>query len=122
MENIPKQVVFADLWPHPTNKQVLITRNSILLDYSSIVRNVGKVLFEQGKTAGETAREWTRVASETGELPWAAKVSAGAGITETVSERMDVHWNSVTAEMDARALSRAVQRDARRYDGGFNAR
>ena len=38
-------MVFADLWPHPTNKQVLITRNSILLDYSSIVRNVGKVLF-----------------------------------------------------------------------------
>ena len=46
MENIPKQVVFADLWPHPTNKQVLITRNSILLDYSSIVRNVGKVLID----------------------------------------------------------------------------
>ena len=82
----------------------------------------GTAMFEQGKTAGETAREWTRVASETGELPWAAKVSAGAGITETVSERMDVHWNSGTAEMDARALSRAVQRDARRYDGVFNAR
>ena len=49
MENIPKQVVFADLWPHPTNKQVLITRNSILLDYSSIVRNVGKVLFERSQ-------------------------------------------------------------------------
>ena len=47
MENIPKQVVFADLWPHPTNKQVLITRNSILLDYSSIVRNVGKVLMNE---------------------------------------------------------------------------
>ena len=39
-------MVFADLWPHPTNKQVLITRNSILLDYSSIVRNVGEVLFD----------------------------------------------------------------------------
>ena len=39
-------MVFADLWPHPTNKQVLITRNSILLDYSSIVRNVGKVLLD----------------------------------------------------------------------------
>ena len=46
MENIPKQVVFANLWPYPTNKQVLITRNPILLDYSSIVRNVGKVLFK----------------------------------------------------------------------------
>ena len=42
-------MVFADLWPHPTNKQVLITRNSILLDYSSIVRNVGKVLIEYAK-------------------------------------------------------------------------
>ena len=46
MENIPKQVVFANLWPYPTNKQVLITRNPILLDYSSIVRNVGKVLVD----------------------------------------------------------------------------
>ena len=82
----------------------------------------GAVLPEQGSAVGgENVRERTRVVSEAGELPWSARLSAGTGTVETASEQMTVHWDGGTAEMDARALSRAVQRDARRYDGGFNA-
>lgn len=82
----------------------------------------GAMVLKERKTVSETAQEWTRGASEVRELPWSAKFPADAGITETADERAIVHWDVRTAEMDARALSRAVQRDARRYDGGFNAR
>ena len=51
-----------------------------------------------------------------------AKLSGGAEAVEMVSVRAVTAWDGGTAETDARALSRAVQRDARRYDGGFMAR
>ena len=51
-----------------------------------------------------------------------SKLSGGAEAVETVSVRTITQWDGGTVERGAKALSRAVQRDARRYDGGFAAR
>ena len=76
-----------------------------------------------GKTAAERAG-WQRGRLDSGERTSVRNVglSGGAGAVEAVSVRTVTRWDGGTAETDARALSRAVQRDARRYDGGFMAR
>lgn len=76
-----------------------------------------------GKTAaGRAGRRLGRSASGEQAFAGGSGLSGGAGAVEAVSVRTVTRWDGGTAETDARALSRAVQRDARRYDGGFMAR
>lgn len=74
------------------------------------------------KSAGGMDRQLIQPALEAQELPWSARLFTETEAAEAALGQTAVRWSRGTAEMDARALSRAVQRDARRYDGGFNAR
>ena len=80
-----------------------------------------------GVSAGKAAAE--RAGRRLGPFPTGEQtfaggsgLSGGAEAVEAVSVRTVTQWDGGTAETDARALSRAIQRDARRYDGGFMAR
>lgn len=80
-----------------------------------------------GVSAGKATAErvgWQLGRFHTGEQIFAggSRLSGGAEAVEAVSVRTVTQWDGGTAETDARALSRAIQRDARRYDGGFMAR
>ena len=72
------------------------------------------------KNNGGTDRQLIQPALEAQELPWSARLFTETEAAEAALGQTAVRWSRGTAEMDARALSRAVQRDARRYDGGFN--
>ena len=97
----------------------------------------GEVLDEDSRDAsGWQVRERERGAASAGRTGWRlerlgsgertlvrnAGLSGGSSVVEAVSVREVTQWDGGAAETDARALSRAVQRDARRYDGGFMAR
>ena len=80
-----------------------------------------------GGSAGKAVDErtgWQLGRFHTGEQTFTGSpgLSGGVEAVEAVSVRTAGRWDGGTAETDARALSRAVQRDARRYDGGFMAR
>ena len=97
----------------------------------------GEVLDEDSRDAsGWQVRERERGAASAGRTGWRLErldsgeralvrntgMPGGSGAVEAVSVREIPQWDGGAAETDARALSRAVQRDARRYDGGFMAR
>lgn len=82
----------------------------------------GAALPMDQKTTGGAVWQPAWSASQARELPWSARLSMENGMVETVSGQTAAWWSGRTVETDAKALSRAVQRDARRYDGGFNAR
>lgn len=108
--------------PNETERDDSREDGTAILPRESGTGKTGAMTREKEETANETAwdRVWT--ASKTGELPRSARFFANAGITGMTSDRMAAHWGGVAAETDAKALSRAIQRDARRYDGGFHAR
>lgn len=53
---------------------------------------------------------------------WNMGVTSVPGAVEGPHIPVAARWGGRMAETDARALSRAFQRDARRYDGGFISR
>lgn len=83
------------------------------------------------RTAREAARmndsEWKtlRDMGLTGDeqkILWNMGVTSVPGAVEGPHIPVAARWGGRMAETDARALSRAFQRDARRYDGGFISR
>lgn len=73
--------------------------------------------------AGErTARETARMNDSEWKALWEMGLADGPGAVEGPHIPVAARWGGRMAETDARTLSRAFQRDARRYDGGFISR